>query len=56
MWVDHTIFAIKDWFVKFYEKQQMKFNWRTYKDIFVSVVTENEQAVKKPAKAKKKTA
>lgn len=52
MWVDHTIFSVIDWYVKFYEKKQMKFNWRTYKDIFVSVVEKNEQkekAVKKSA-------
>jgi large subunit ribosomal protein L27 len=35
---DFTIFAVQDWKVKFFEKTRTKFDWRKYKDIYVSVV------------------
>jgi len=37
-WKDFTLFAVKDWKVSFQEKNRKKFDWRIYKDIYVSVV------------------
>lgn len=38
VWVDFTIFAKKDWVVKFTKKRKMKFNWRTYVNTVINVV------------------
>lgn len=35
---DFTIFAVQDWIVKFSEKRRVRFDWRKYKDIYVSIV------------------
>jgi len=37
-WTDFTLFAVKDWRVKFTEKNRKRFDGRIYKDIYVSVV------------------
>lgn len=37
-WNDFTLFANKDWVVKFFEKNRVRFDWRKYKDIYISVV------------------
>lgn len=37
-WADFTLFATKDWEVKFYEKKKTKFNWRVYKCRYISIV------------------
>lgn len=35
---DFTLFAVKEWTVKFFEKKKIKFDGRRYKDTYVSVV------------------
>lgn len=35
---DYTLQAIKDWEVKFFERNKSRYDWRIYKKIFVSVV------------------
>ena len=35
---DFTLFATKDWVVKFSEKRKVRFDWRVYRDIYVSVL------------------
>lgn len=35
---DFTIFAVQAWTVKFSEKRKVRFDWRKYKDIYVSIV------------------
>jgi len=37
-WKDFTLFAIKDWKVKFSEKRRVRYDGRIYKDIYVSIV------------------
>lgn len=37
-WNDFTLFATKDWKVNFTEKSKKRFDWRIYKDVYVSVV------------------
>ncbi len=34
---DFTIYATQEWTVKFYEKSRTRYDWRKYKDIYVSV-------------------
>ncbi len=35
---DYTLFALKDWTVKFFEKNRKRFDGRVYKDTYVSIV------------------
>lgn len=35
---DFTIYATKDWVVKFFERARLRYDGRKYKDIYVSVV------------------
>lgn len=35
---DFTLFAVKNWIVKFSQKKNEKFNWKKYVDSYVSVV------------------
>lgn len=37
-WNDFTLFATKDWVVKFEEKSKKRYDGRIYKDIYISVV------------------
>ena len=37
-WRDFTLFANKDWIVKFFEKKRKRYDGRIYKDIYVSIV------------------
>ena len=37
-WRDFTLFAKQDWTVKFYEKSKKRYDWRIYKNMYVSVV------------------
>lgn len=37
IWKDYTIFSVSNWEVYFTEKRQLKFNWRTYRNVFVNV-------------------
>ena len=36
--VDFSLFATKDWVVKFFERNKKRYDWRNYKKIYVSVV------------------
>jgi len=55
MWKDFTIFAIQDWVVEFTIKRKMKFNWRTYKNTVVNVVSEEVKKAPVKKTAAKKT-
>lgn len=35
---DFTLYAVKDGVVTFSEKRRKRFDWRTYREVFVSVV------------------
>ncbi len=35
---DFTLFATKDWVVKFFERRKVRYDWRVYKNRYVSVV------------------
>jgi ribosomal protein L27 len=35
---DFTLFAMKDWIVSFKEKRKVKFDWRIFRDTYVSVL------------------
>ena len=37
-WSDFTLFALRDGIVKFIEKKRKRYDWRTYKETYVSVV------------------
>ena len=37
-WNDFTLFATKDWVVKFYERKRKRFDGRIYKEKYVSIV------------------
>jgi large subunit ribosomal protein L27 len=37
-WRDFTLFATTDWIVKFYEKKRKRYDWRVYKDTYVSII------------------
>ena len=37
-WSDFTLFAVKDWTVKFFEKRRTKYDGRVYRNKYVSVV------------------
>lgn len=34
---DFTLYATKNWVVKFSEKRRKRFDWRVYRDMYVSV-------------------
>jgi large subunit ribosomal protein L27 len=34
---DFTLFAVKDWIVSFQVKRKVRFDWRIFRDIYVSV-------------------
>ena len=35
---DFTLYASKDWIVQYKEKRKVRFDWRVYRDVYVSVV------------------
>jgi len=37
-WNDFTLYAVRDGIVKFNEKRRVRFDWRVYRDVYVSVV------------------
>lgn len=36
-WNDFTLFANKNWIVSFTQKRRIRFDWRVYRDIYVSI-------------------
>jgi len=35
---DFTLFATKDWEVKFFERRKKRYDWRIYRNTYVSIV------------------